>query len=192
VLERVASAGGHLRLTNLEVSELAAWRHAARAAQLRLWRTGSARLRRRTNGTTLWIPVTGPSASPKPTVAKEAAERDRREGTPPTDAGILPAGPFGCRQSCLFSPIPLIVETREGMARRDADRWRPYGHRVFVQDWIPDVPRQKTGRMLRIWQGIVDEAAFRDGGRRSGAGISRGSPSRLNHCRPSRDDRVGG
>jgi hypothetical protein len=56
-------------------------------------------------------------------------------------------------------PHPLLVEMQEGMARREADRWRRYG-RAYVQDWIPDVPRQKTGRMLRIWQAILDEAAF--------------------------------
>jgi hypothetical protein len=30
-----------------------------------------------------------------------------------------------------------------------------------VPEWIPDVPRQKIGRTLRIWQAILDETAFR-------------------------------
>ncbi len=105
VLDRVAAAGGHLLLTDLDADELAAWRHAARVAQLRLWRTGSARLCKWTFGTSLRITA--------------------------------------------VAPHPLVVEMREGMARRDADRWRPYGHRGYVPDWIPDVPRQKSGRIVR-------------------------------------------
>lgn len=49
--------------------------------------------------------------------------------------------------------------------------------RAFVPEWIPDVPRQKTGRMLRIWQAILDEARFRGyrvrvGGQRGGEHVT--------------------
>jgi hypothetical protein len=148
-------------LTDLDADELAAWRHAARVAQLRLWRTGSARLRKWTSGTSLRITVTDPSAPPKPSAAKDTAKQQRQDEDAsdrhPDFIGRAVRVPL----KVPVDPHPLVVEMRDGMARRGADRWRPYGHRGYVPDWIPDVPRQTSGRMLRIWQGILDETAFR-------------------------------
>jgi hypothetical protein len=106
----------------------------------------------------------------EPSVAKDVAGRGQRD-TETSDGREDFAGRTVRVPSKLpTDPHPLLVEMQEGMARRDADRWRPYG-RAYVQDWIPDVPRQKTGRMLRIWQAILDEATirgyrFRVGGQR--------------------------
>jgi hypothetical protein len=161
VLERVAAAGGHLVLNDLDVDELAEWRHAARVAQLRLWRTGSARLRRWTQGTTLGISVIDPSAPPKPPRTKGSATRKRPDVEVSGGRQDFTGRTVRVPSRLPVDPDPLVVEMKEGMERRDADRWRPYGQRAFVREWIPDVPRQKSGRMLRIWQGIVDEATFR-------------------------------
>jgi hypothetical protein len=169
VLDRVAKAGGHLVLDNLDSEDLAAWRRAARTAQLRLLRAGSARLSKRTSDNTLRISLIDPTAPPKPrrqaspTVpASDSRHRDDLVGRTIRVPSKLPEDPH-----------PLVAEMQEGMMRRDADRWRPHHSRAFVPDWIPDVPRQKTGRMLRIWQAILDEAKFRDyqvriGGQRRG------------------------
>ncbi|UJW35175.1 hypothetical protein L3Q67_16150 [Saccharothrix sp. AJ9571] len=169
VLKRVTEAGGHLVLNDLAPEELAAWRRAARTAQLRLWRVGSARLSKWTSEDTIRISLTDPTAPPKPS-------RQTSPATPEPDS--RPKGDFVGRAIRVPSklpkvPHPLVTEMQEGMKRREADRWRPYHSRAFVPDWIPDVPRQKAGRMLRIWQAILDEAKFRDyrvrvGGQRRG------------------------
>ena len=149
VLDRVAAAGGHLLLTDLDADELAAWRHAARVAQLRLWRTGSARLCKWTFGTSLRITVTDPSAPPKPSVAKDTTSQQRLDEDTSDRRPDFIGRTVRVPSKLSVAPHPLVVEMREGMARRDADRWRPYGHRGYVPDWIPDVPRQKSGRIVR-------------------------------------------
>ncbi|MFI9455021.1 hypothetical protein [Amycolatopsis sp. NPDC052450] len=168
VLDRVAAAGGHLVLPDLEPDELAAWRHAARTAQLRLLRAGTARLSKWTSGNTLRISVVDPSAPPKP-ISEVTSEPPAAESRDHSD--------FVGRSIRVPSKLPkvlhsLVVEMQDGMTRLEADRWRPYHSRRFVPDWIPDVPRQKSGRMLRIWQAILDEAGFR--GYRVWAGGQRG------------------
>lgn len=173
VLNRVAASGGHLLLEGLKPDELKAWRHAARTAQLRLLRAGTARLSKWTSGNSLRISVSDPTAPPKP---------PRQTSSPKPAPKSQDHGDFigrGVRVPSKLPKVPhaLVVEMQDGMARRDADRWRPYHSRAFVPDWIPDVPRQKTGRMLRIWQAILDEAGFRGyrvriGGQRRGEHVT--------------------
>ncbi|MGH3758435.1 hypothetical protein [Actinophytocola sp.] len=162
VLERAAAAGGHLLLKGLSREELLAWRHAARVAQLRLWRVGTARLQKWTDGDSLRIVVTDPTAKPADckvaTTAANPVAEGKREPRAPEDllgrAVRVPA-------KLPAQPYPLVEALRKGLEARERDWWRAEWQRSRVEDWIPDVPRQKKGRVLRILQAIIAEAEFR-------------------------------
>jgi hypothetical protein len=125
---RVAAAGGHLLLEDLTPDELKAWRHAARTAQLRLLRAGTVRLSKWTSGNSLRISVSNPTAPPK---------TPRQTSSPKPTPKSQDHGDFVGREIRVSSKLPkvphaLIVEMQDGMARRDADRWRPHHSRAVA------------------------------------------------------------
>ena len=157
LLAQVAAAGGHLVLDDLAADDLAAWRHAAKVAQLRLWRAGSARLTKWTSGNALRISVIDPAAPPEAKHETKLAERVPESHHRDDFMGRAVRVPSKLPKDL----HPVVRQMQQGMARRDAERCLPYHSRSFVPDWIPDVPRQKASRMLRIWQAIVDETVPR-------------------------------
>ena len=149
VLERVRAAGGHLSLQDLDDEELAAWRRAAKTAQLRLLRAGHERLRR--HG--------GPGQLKLYLVRTDRKAADTAGTWSPPE----PVRPRTVEFVGRRVPVPSKVDQPHPMLERleEAMDWPERMQRGRWNSWSPMSPRRPAQRMRRIWQAIIDEALFR-------------------------------
>jgi hypothetical protein len=152
VLERVRAAGGHLKMEDLGLEELAAWRRASKVLQLRLLRVGHERLQRYSGPGWLGLRLTRtdrdepesapnyPQWTPPPPVLPRTSEFVGR--TVPVPSAVSKPHP-------LVADLVTAVDWPEEYARK---RWGA---------WRTPSPRRPLQRMRRIWQAIINEALFR-------------------------------
>jgi len=157
VLEQVRHAGGELRLVDLDAADLAAWRRAAKVAQLRLLRVGRQRLHRWTGdgGLTLKLGLLPEPDADDDELTHTEIEQMLRVSTPPP---VLPRPaelrgrrvPIPSKEA---STDPRGEELIRALQRQDQ---RLYGVRYqFMARKKPIV------RMRRLWQAIINEARYR-------------------------------
>lgn len=179
VLAKVAAASGRLALKGLSQEELAAWQHASKIAYLRLLRAGRTRLSRHVGSEPgsyfLHLDEVRAGRPGAPVVDEDDDEDDDEDSLPYEDREFLYDRPEPRRERPDFShrrvrvpsalpanPHPWVVKMRTGIDVLTRNEWiRNRWDREYVESWVPQVPRQKAGRVLRIWQAILVEAEAR-------------------------------
>ncbi|MDZ5447388.1 site-specific integrase [Micromonospora sp. 4G57] len=157
VLDRVRAAGGRLKLEGLDKESLAAWRHAAKVAKLRLLRAGPQRLR-------TWSSPGGMS------LLLVEVDRQGVESSPlappdqPTREWAPPPRPRPRTQELLgrIVPVPSTVR-RPHQLVQDLTDALDYPERMIYQHrpYLMPNKRRPVQRMRQIWQAIITEAEFR-------------------------------
>lgn len=175
VLEMVAAAGGRLALIGLSREELAAWQHASKVAYLRLLRAGRTRLSRHLGSERGSYFLHLDEVRADHSDAPMAEDADDEDSLPYEEREFLYDPPEPERERPDFSgrrihvrsalpakPHPWVVKMRAGIDMLIESEWiRNRWDRPYVESWVPRVPRQKAGRVLRIWQAILVEAEAR-------------------------------
>jgi hypothetical protein len=158
VLQRVRANGGHLTVSERDGEDLAAWRHAAKVAQLGLLRAGRERLRWSSPApgtfTLVLVELDADGREQRPTRPKP------RPAGPPSSPPVLTprTGEFRGRKvpvpSTLRSPDPIVDQLADALEHPDR---MIYG---FERTVVP-IRQYPVQRMRKIWQAIITEARFR-------------------------------
>jgi len=161
LLRRLADVGGSLKLTGLTAEERAAWQRAGKTAQLRLWRVGRTKLIRYSTPDALSFRLVEESTD-RPQLgaddpAKHAPWQPPPRKPPPDYSERVVRVPSRIREM-----HQLVKRVQEAFER--LDKFDPFrlGRSYRPESWLPDVPENKRGRVLRIWQAFIDEALYRE------------------------------